>query len=224
MTFSPSPCCSTRRAEPLESPVCHLRPIAEASEPGAGGFHGVGVTVEAEHAHVGARVQQRGRVATATHRAVDNQPFRAPPRRAPPPPGPSPEDARTPPPRCLLAAFAGTASPPIPSSAPRSTGTARDVSPSRLRLKAGGVGANNRAGRGAEDEPGTRTPSRCQELGPMHVHPSANWYSGQRKSLMPSPSTMDAIPAASRSANICASQISMWSKLPATMTSRSRRA
>ena len=30
------------------------------------------------------------------------------------------------------------------------------------------------------------------------------------------------MPAASRSANICASQISMWSKLPATMTSRSR--
>ena len=61
--------------EPLESPVHHLRPIAEASEPGAGGFHGVGVTVEAEHAHVGARVQQRGRVATATDRAVHDHPF-----------------------------------------------------------------------------------------------------------------------------------------------------
>src|SRR3954466_5912187 len=53
----------------------------------------------------------------------------------------------------------GTVLPPIPSSAPRSTGTARDVSPSRLRLKAGGVGANNRANRGAEDGAGTAGPS-----------------------------------------------------------------
>ena len=31
--------------EPLESPVCHLGPIAETSESETGGFHGVGVTV-----------------------------------------------------------------------------------------------------------------------------------------------------------------------------------
>ena len=58
--------------------------------------------------------------------------------------------------------FAGTASPPAPSPAPRSTGAARDVSPSRQRLIAGGVGANNRAGRGAGDGPGIRAPSSCQ--------------------------------------------------------------
>src|SRR5204862_7119753 len=45
--------------------------------------------------------------------------------------------------------------PPAPTPAPRSTGAARDVSPGRQRLKAGGVGANNRAGRGAGDGPGT---------------------------------------------------------------------
>ena len=50
--------------------------------------------------------------------------------------------------------------PPAPSPAPRSTGAARDVSPSRQRLKAGGVGANNRAGRGAGDGPGVLLPGR----------------------------------------------------------------
>ena len=153
---------STSSAELLESSVHHLRPIAEASESGAGGFHGVGVTVEAEHMHVGPRVQQHRRVASATDRAVDDHPS-----------GHRQEELHHLPSHHremrellhirLLAVSPEPLSPPIPSSAPRSTGTARDVSPSRLRLKAGGVGANNRAGRGAEDEPGTRAPSSCQE-------------------------------------------------------------
>ena len=73
MTCSPSPCWSTRRAELLETSLHHLRPIAEASEAGASGSHGVGVTVDAEQVHVGPRVEQRGRVACATDRAVDDQ-------------------------------------------------------------------------------------------------------------------------------------------------------
>ena len=61
-------------AEPLETAVHHLRPCAEAREPGASGGHGVGVTVDAEQTHVGPRVEQQGRVACATDRAVDDQP------------------------------------------------------------------------------------------------------------------------------------------------------
>jgi len=38
------------------------------------GRDGFGITVEAEHAHVGPCVQQQGRVACATDRAVDDQP------------------------------------------------------------------------------------------------------------------------------------------------------
>jgi len=63
-----------QRAEPLEPPVHHLHPIAVASEPEPSRFDGIGVTVESEHVHVGARVQQRGGVASATHRAVDDHP------------------------------------------------------------------------------------------------------------------------------------------------------
>src|SRR5262249_61365095 len=69
---------------------------------------------------------------------------------------------------------------PIPSSAPRSTGTARDVSPRRLRLKAGGVGANNRAGRGAEDELGaTRLVAMSIPIAPWLRRPAQHARSNE---------------------------------------------
>ena len=150
---SPSLWRSTSSASCSNPPCTTVRPIPEGREPRAGGSHGVGVTVDAEHTHVGSRVEQQRR------RGLRHPPCSRRSARAgraggaPPPPEPSPGDARTPPPRRLLAASPEPLA-PAPTPAPRSTGAARDVSPSRQRLKAGGVGANNRAGRGAGDGPG----------------------------------------------------------------------
>jgi hypothetical protein len=60
-------------SELFESPLHHLRTCAEARESGTSGGNGIAVAVEAEQLHVGSSVEQSGRVACATNRAVDDQ-------------------------------------------------------------------------------------------------------------------------------------------------------
>ena len=106
--------------------------------------------------------------------------------------------------------------PPAPAPAPRSAGTARDVSPGRQRLKAGGVGADNRAGRGAGVGPGEPGPA-LSKSGPR-IGPDRTRRSRRCPRLLRSRRCL----TRSCSRNRAASQSSMWSKCPATITSRSR--
>ena len=72
--LSPLTVAVDQRLQLLETSVHHSSPIPEGSEPGLRSGHGVGVTVDAEQAHVGPRFEQQRRVASATNRAVDDQP------------------------------------------------------------------------------------------------------------------------------------------------------
>jgi hypothetical protein len=62
--------------ELLETTNNHLRPIPEGLEPKASGSCGVGVTIDPEESNIGSSLEQRRRVARATHRAVDDQSVR----------------------------------------------------------------------------------------------------------------------------------------------------
>ena len=171
ITGSPLAVALDQLGELLETTFHHLRPIARRARAGASGSDGVGVTVDPEQAEVGPSVEQRAtsglRHPPCSRRSI--RPARA--GGAPPPPGPSPGDARTPPPhpspRTVSpephAAAGPVSSPPVDRHRPGCRG------PGRQRLIAGGVGANNRAGRGAGDGPGNRAPLFSRTVDSEHV-------------------------------------------------------
>ena len=212
ITCSPSPCRSTSVGELLESSVHHVRP---RSPKGA----------------------SRGR-ATATASASRSIPSSRTSGRASSsrPRGPAPPTVQSTisPVRngqeelhhlpghhremrelrlhiLLLDRFAGTAACRRPRLQPPGRPyAARDVSPGRQRLKAGGVGANNRAGRGAGDGPGEAGSRHLSRRSALEIPDSDRTRRSRRCLRLP---TIDAVPSRSFSRNVVASQISMWSNV-----------